>query len=170
MMSNARNRRALGAALAIVVLALDQASKYWVLHGLDLPNRRVIAVLPPFFDLAMVWNQGVTFGLMQAGSPAGVALLCAFALGITVILFIALSRAEHVLPAACYGAIGGGAIGNVIDRWRFGRVVDFIHLHWAGFDPFPYVFNVGDSAIVIGVGVLLLDSFRPRLPTPPAAA
>ena len=68
-----------------------------------------------------------------------------------------LIRAEHARVSCSVGAILGGAIGNVADRVQYGKVVDFLHLHLGAFDPFPYIFNVGDSAIVLGVATLLLD-------------
>ncbi len=168
-----RGRMVLGLALALRVLAADLGSKYWVLHGLDLPALGHIAVLPPVLDLAMVWNHGVTFGLLQAGSGWGPVILAGVALCVVAVLFAWLRRAESALVAAAIGAIAGGALGNVADRFRYGMVVDFIHVHWGAADPFPFVFNVGDSAIVVGVGILLLDSLLParsRLQAPPPKA
>jgi lipoprotein signal peptidase len=168
-----RGRMALGLGLAALVLAADLASKFWILHGLDLPARGDVPVLPPFLDFMMVWNHGVTFGLLQAGNGIGQILLALVAIAVVLGLLIWLRRAESALVAAALGAIAGGALGNVIDRFRFGMVVDFIHVHWGPTDPFPYVFNVGDSAIVIGVAVLLLDSALPKRgglqPHPPEA-
>jgi len=164
---------ALGLALAALVLAADLGSKYWVLHGLDLPARGDIPVLPPVLDLTMVWNHGVTFGWLQAGGGWGPVILAGVALAVVGVLFAWLRRAENALVAAAIGAVAGGALGNVADRFRYGMVVDFIHVHWGTADPFPFVFNVGDSAIVLGVGALLLDSLLPartRLQAPPPKA
>lgn len=151
----------LGLVVALGVLVADQASKAWILYGLELPSRGVVAVLPGFFDFAMVWNHGVTFGLLQSGA-SGQIVLALIALGVVVFLLLWLHRAETLLAAASLGAIAGGALGNVLDRFRFGKVVDFLHLHWGSWDPFPYVFNVGDSAIVIGVSMLLLEGALPH--------
>lgn len=162
-----------GAALALAVLAADQASKYAILHVLNLPERGIIPVLPPLLDFAMTWNHGVTFGLLQAGHGFGQLVLASIAMAVVAGLLVWLRRAENTATALALGAIAGGALGNVIDRARFGMVVDFIHVHWAGFDPFPFVFNLGDSAIVLGVGTLLLESFLPqpaRLQPPPPKA
>ncbi len=155
-----RRRTLTGIVLAAFVLAADQASKYWILHGLDLPSRGDVPVLPPLLDFAMVWNHGVTFGLLQSGRT-GQLVLSAVAVVIVAGLVVWLRRAESLVTAAAIGAIAGGALGNVADRARFGMVVDFIHVHWRGWDPFPFVFNVGDSAIVVGVGALLLESLLP---------
>ena len=144
--------------LAGVVLVLDQASKLWVLNGLHLADRGQIAVLP-FFRLTMVMNQGVSFGLMRAGGPVGRWLLVAAALAVVVGLVAWVRRADRALFATSLGLIIGGALGNnLIDRARIGQVVDF--LDFSGL-YFPWVFNIADSAITIGVVLLLLDSFSP---------
>ena len=166
-------RTALGLALAAAVLAVDQASKQWVIGTLDLPMRGDIPVIPRLLDLAMAWNDGVTFGLLKSGGGWGPVILGGIALAVVAGLLVWLRRAENAWTAAALGAIAGGALGNVVDRARFGRVVDFIHVHWGRWDPFPFIFNVGDSAIVVGVALLLLESFLPardRLqPAPPRA-
>jgi signal peptidase II len=154
-------RIATGLLLAALVLAADQGSKFWILRGLDLPDRGQVPVIPGFLDLAMVWNHGVTFGLFQAGNGIGQIVLAAIAIVVVVGLLVWLRRAETLLVAASIGAIAGGALGNVADRFRFGMVVDFIHVHWGALDPFPFVFNIGDSAIVLGVAALLLESVLP---------
>jgi signal peptidase II len=160
MTRHSRTFAALG--LALLVLAGDQASKYAILHVLDLPERGIVPVLPPLLDFAMTWNHGVTFGLLQAGHGVGQLLLAAVAVAVVAGLLFWLQRAETTATALALGAIAGGALGNVVDRARFGMVVDFVHVHWAGFDPFPFVFNFGDSAIVLGVATLLLESFLPK--------
>jgi len=166
-------RMGLGLALAALILAADQGSKIWILRVIDLPNRGQVPVIPGFLDLAMVWNHGVTFGLFQAGNGIGQIVLAAIAIAVVAGLLVWLRRAENALIAASLGAIAGGALGNVADRFRYGMVVDFIHVHWRGADPFPFVFNIGDSAIVLGVAALLLDSVLPQrqpLQAPPPKA
>ena len=155
----------LGAAAMLAVLAADQASKSWILYGLrlpELPNGRVD--LTPNLSLTMVWNQGVTFGLFRAQGAWGPLLLVAVAVVIVAALAVWLRRAESPLVAVSLGAIAGGAIGNVLDRLRFGAVADFIHLHAGGWSW--YVFNVADAAIVCGVAALVLDGLRPRASRP----
>ena len=154
-----------GVAAAAIVLAADQASKAWVLYGLHLPELGQVAVLP-FFSLTYVENRGVTFGLLTQSGPAGAWILAAVALAVVFALGLWLRRAETVRAALALGAIGGGAIGNVLDRLRFGFVVDFLHAHAFGWSW--YVFNVADAAIVCGVGVLFLDGMRLRA-TPPGS-
>ena len=168
-----RNRlTGLGITAMLLVFAADQASKAWILYGLRLPELGRVDLLP-VLSLTMVWNQGVTFGLFRAQGAWGPLLLTAVAVAIVAALAVWLRRAESRLVALSLGAIAGGAIGNVLDRLRFGAVVDFIHLHAGGWSW--YVFNVADAAIVCGVAALVLDGLRPhasrsdpRLAGPPA--
>jgi signal peptidase II len=155
-----RNRlTGLGLLALVIVLAADQASKTWILEGLDLPQLGRVDLLP-VLSLTMVWNQGVTFGLFKAQGAWGPLLLVGVAVVIVAALGLWLRRAESRLVAVSLGAIAGGAIGNVLDRLRFGAVVDFIHLHVGGWSW--YVFNVADAAIVCGVAALVLDGLRPQ--------
>ena len=148
----------LGVLSGILVLLADQASKWWVLNGLHLPQVGSIEVLP-VLNFTMVWNQGVTFGLFHQDTAAGPWILAGVALAVVVALGFWLRKAETRLVAAALGAIAGGAVGNVIDRVRFGAVVDFLHAHAFGWSW--YVFNVADAAIVCGVAALILDGLRP---------
>jgi lipoprotein signal peptidase len=150
-------RIALGLGMGVLVLGLDQASKYWILDILRLPELGSVALLP-FFSLTMVWNRGITFGLFGAESAAGGAVLALIALAVVAALAVWLWRADRALVAASLGAVAGGAVGNVIDRARFGAVVDFLHAHAFGWSW--YVFNLADAAIVCGVAALVLDGMR----------
>ena len=149
----------LGLIAAVLVLAADQASKWAMLSVLDLPQRGVIT-LAPELNLAMVWNRGVTFGLLTGFGTWGHLLLAALAICVVIALGVWLRRAETPMAATALGAIAGGAIGNVIDRLRFGAVVDFIDAHLGNWHW--YVFNVADAAIVCGVIALVIDSQWPR--------
>jgi signal peptidase II len=141
-------------ALAAVVVSLDQASKAYVLGPLALPDRGQITVLP-IFRLTMVWNPGVSFGLMAAKGDLGRWLLVAFAAAVVVALALWARQAGRALTALSVGLIMGGAIGNnVIDRVRFGAVADFLDFSGIGF---KWVFNVADSAITVGVILLLIE-------------
>ena len=153
-----RNRLSLlGIISGGLVLAADQASKWWVLHGLDLPALGSVRLLP-VLNLTMVWNRGVTFGLLNFSGPWSAPLLVLGALIIVVLLGVWLRRAERRAVVVALGAIAGGAVGNVIDRLRFGAVVDFIHAHAFGWSW--YVFNIADAAIVCGVAALIVDGVR----------
>lgn len=142
----------LGLALAALTLALDQASKLWLLFGTELRITYPWAVLP-FIDLTVVWNRGISYGLFQQHSEWGRWLLTAFKLGAALFLTLWLRRAENRAEAIGIGLIIGGAIGNAIDRIIHGAVFDFLHFHVGSFSW--YVFNVADAAIVIGVIAML---------------
>jgi len=158
---------ALGVLVALLVLVIDQASKAWMLYGIDLAETGPLVLLP-VLDLRMVGNTGVTFGLLTgfgAGASAwGQLLLAGIAVAVVVVLGVWLRRAESRLVAIAIGAIAGGAVGNVIDRLRLGHVVDFIHAHirLGGQEWSWYVFNLADAAIVCGVAALVVDGLWPR--------
>ena len=149
-----------GLIAAVVTLALDQASKLWLLFVFDLGLRGAVKVTP-FFDLVLAWNPGISFGWLQNDSPlAQIALLIVKAVAV-VVLAIWMARSRTVLATVALGLIIGGAIGNAIDRLAYGAVVDFALFHVRiGDNTFNwYVFNVADVAIVAGVAALLYDSF-----------
>ncbi|WP_367160662.1 signal peptidase II [Kozakia baliensis] len=146
-----------GLVVLSVVLIADQASKWWVLNRFDLPARGSVAIAP-FLNFTMVWNHAVTFGMFGGVGRFGPILFCTVALIAVMALLWQLTRTPKMLVAVAMGGIAGGAIGNVIDRLRFGAVVDFIHAHAFGWSW--YVFNVADSAIVCGVGLWLIDTLR----------
>jgi signal peptidase II len=153
-------RRRAGFYLAGLVLLADQFAKYWVLHGAHLTDGHVLTVLP-VLNLVLVWNHGITFG-MFAGSASRI-ILAALATAVVVALFVWLWRSESWLKTLAIGAIAGGAIGNVVDRLHYGAVVDFLQAH-VGAIYFPYVFNIGDSAICCGVAALMAESLLRRGP------
>lgn len=142
--------------LALAVIVLDQLSKHWILFVYDLPARISEQVAGPFF-LTMVWNQGVSFGLLRADQDLGRWLLVAFSVAVAIALAIWARRGDRTLMALALGLVMGGAIGNAIDRARFGAVVDFIDVSRL---YFPWVFNIADAAISVGVVLLLLDGLR----------
>jgi len=153
-----------GLIFAALLLIADQASKFWILEILELPTLRNVPVLEfgPFgLDLTMVWNRGVTFGLFSGGGAWNHLILAGLALVVSGFLLRWLSRSETRLVTYALGAVIGGAIGNVIDRVRFGAVVDFVDVHAWGWHW--YVFNVADAAIVCGVLALVVDALiRPE--------
>jgi len=146
-----------GLSLAAFVLILDQISKYWILHGLklrDFPNGHL--ELSPIMDLTFVWNRGVSFGLFQADSTLGRMALTIFALVVVIFMVVWLLRVDNRTLAAALGLIIGGALGNMIDRIQYGKVVDFINFSDINF---IWVFNVADASINIGVFLILIDAF-----------
>ncbi|PWC34476.1 peptidase A8 [Azospirillum sp. TSO35-2] len=144
----------LGLIVAAAVVVLDQLSKWWILDSVMQPVPHVVEVTP-FFNLVLVWNYGVSFGTFASGGALMPYVLSAIAAVIAVCLVFWLRQAERPLVALAIGVIIGGAVGNVIDRLRFGAVVDFLDFHAAGWHF--WAFNVADSGISIGVVLLLLD-------------
>jgi len=153
----------IGWIVAGLSLIADQASKNLVLYGLDFralgPAARIDVL--PFFNMVMVWNRGVSYGLLPAGSFTATLLLILVSIAAVIGLSWWLMRAERPLLGYGLGLVIGGALGNVIDRVLYGAVADFFHFYAFGHDW--YVFNVADAAITVGVVVLLLDAFiRPE--------
>lgn len=142
--------------IVILVIIVDQVSKAWILDVMAPPSS--IPVLP-FLDIVLTWNKGIGFGLFQAHSLWGKVTLIALALGISTVLGVWLWRTTDKLLLISLSIIIGGAIGNIIDRLRFGAVVDFIYVHVyiLGYH-FP-AFNIADSAITVGVCLLLIESY-----------
>ncbi|CAI9119928.1 signal peptidase II [Brytella acorum] len=157
MTTHQMRRILVGLATLFGVLVADQLSKWWILTGFDLPARGSVAITP-FLNFTMVWNHAVTFGMLGGLGKAGPVVFCTIALVAVAALVWQITRTRRTVLAIAMGAIAGGAVGNVIDRLRFGAVVDFIHAHAFGWSW--YVFNVADSAIVCGVAVWLVDSLR----------
>ena len=143
----------LGYSLAALVFVLDQLSKYWVTSVLDLKTRGYIEVLP-VFNLTWVENRGVSMGLLRADGEVERWLLVVVTLGIAVAVAWWIAREASRVDVAALGLVLGGALGNIVDRIRYGYVVDFFHAFWQ--DHHFYVFNVADAAITGGVLLLLL--------------
>ena len=152
-----------GLIAAIAALILDQATKLLMLYGFhfkEMMPEQAIPVLP-FFNLVMVWNPGVSYGLFPAHGPWGTALLALFSVAAVIGLGWWLWTAHRAVLSVGLGLVIGGAIGNLIDRLVYGRVADFFHFYWRGYDW--YVFNIADCAITLGVGALLYDALlRPE--------
>jgi signal peptidase II len=148
-----------GIVTAVAVLVADQASKLWLLFVFDIVHRGVVRVTP-FFDLALTWNTGISYGWFQTESAAGQAILLAIKAIAVVVLGVWMARSQTRIAAIALGLIIGGAIGNAIDSVAYGAVVDFalFHVNIGERDLSWYVFNLADSAIVAGVAALLYDS------------
>ena len=147
-------RLALGVAAVVVVL--DQLVKLSLIAFMG--GQKPVLAVGPFLDLVMVWNRGVSFGLFNSAAAGEIQrwVLVALSLGIVVALVLWLKRIGDRLLALAIGLVVGGALGNVLDRVRFGAVADFFYFHIG--DYYWPAFNLADSAIVVGVGILLYDS------------
>lgn len=143
-----------GLLLAAAVTALDQFVKWLILTRVMVPPHAIRVTF--FFDLVLSWNTGISFGLFAGRPEYGGLLFVAVAIAITLALVAWLARVDRGLLALAIGLVIGGAVGNVIDRLRFGAVVDFLYFHLGDY-AFP-AFNVADSAITVGVALILIDS------------
>jgi signal peptidase II len=145
----------IGLSVGAIVVVLDQLTK-WLIRDVVLDTARYIEVTG-FFNIVEVWNRGVSFGLFASDSPWTPYLLSALAIAISIVLIVWLRKAETTFLALALGFVIGGAIGNVFDRFIWGRVYDFLDFHAAGYH-WP-AFNVADAAISVGVALILLDGF-----------
>jgi len=143
-----------GLFLALSVFILDQLTKAWVLHGLGLNLYERVTILP-FFHITLVHNIGVSFGLLAADGVGRWLLVC-FSVIVSLFLFTWLKKADNRLLSLALGLIIGGALGNALDRTLYGYVIDFLDFSDL---MFPWVFNIADSAITIGVILLLAQQF-----------
>lgn len=146
-----------GLLFALLLIVIDQITKNLIVMYLYEGQKEIL----PFFNLVHVWNRGISFGLFNH-DHSGAWLLVGLSLVITTFFFIWLKRVDHKPLALAIGAVIGGALGNVIDRIRFQAVVDFLDFH-VGDWHYP-AFNVADSAIVLGIAFIVLDSlfFEPK--------
>lgn len=144
----------IGIAIALVVIIVDQISKYWIVEIVMDPPR--VIPVTSYFNLVMAWNRGVSFGMLDSGSQSAVWALIGVAVAIVVVLGVWLWRTHERLLGIALGLIIGGALGNVIDRIRYGAVADFLDVHVSGFH-WP-AFNAADSAITVGAVVVAVDA------------
>ena len=152
------DKRKLGFAVALIVFGLDQLTKWVVTGPLGLNRLGDQLVLLPIFNLTYTQNEGISLGLLNATNPVGRWMLVALTAAIAIGVAVWIGREKHRVDQAALGMVLGGALGNILDRTRFGYVVDFADLHFGDFRPF-LVFNVGDAAISIAVVILLLRAF-----------
>lgn len=144
--------------LAVVILAADQFTKYMALSCC----RTHFIEVTPFFNIVLVWNRGISFGIFNHHSDLGPYLLIALSLTIIAVFGFWLRKVNHQPLQVAICAVIAGALGNVIDRLHHGAVVDFLDFH-IGRHHYP-AFNIADSAVVLGIAFILLDSifFEPR--------
>lgn len=154
--SDARQNRFFlwGLVGALVVALLDQASKYWIVHVVGLPEIGTIDI-SRIFDLTYVENRGASFGMLSGMRV----ILSLISIGVAGALAIWLGRLTRPIAAIGVAFIIGGALGNLYDRVAYGFVVDFLDFSGIGF---PWVFNIADSAINVGIAFLLLDAWQTR--------
>ncbi len=140
--------------VSLAVIAADQLAKAWLMADFRLGESMPLA---PFFNLVFVFNSGAAFSFLAGAGGWQKWLFVLLALVISAFIVVLLRRPRPRLEALSLALILGGALGNVVDRLRFDAVVDFLDFHAAGWH-FP-AFNVADSAITVGVGLMLLEQF-----------
>jgi signal peptidase II len=153
--------RRLGFAIALVILVLDQLTKWIVTGPLGINQLGDQLVLLPIFNFTYTENNGISLGLLNATTAVGRWMLVALTSAIAIGVAVWIGREKNRIDQAALGMVLGGALGNIRDRVRHGYVVDFADLHFGDFRPF-LVFNVGDAAISIAVVILLLRAFLSR--------
>lgn len=139
--------------VAVVAIVVDQLTKWWVVERLGMQLGQTIEI-SSIFDLTYTLNTGVSFGMFSGGEARWA--LTGFSLIVAAVMAWWALRAPRMLFALALGLIIGGALGNVIDRIQVGAVIDFLDFSGLGF---PWIFNIADSAISVGVALLILDSF-----------
>ena len=154
------SNRTLAYSFAVLIFVVDQISKWLIIGPLNLEAVQHIDLLP-FFDFTWVENRGISLGIAQAQNDTHRWILVGVTAAIAVGVAWWIRKEEARGDQLALAMILGGALGNIVDRTRYGYVVDFLDLHFGTFRPF-YVFNVGDAAISIGVVILLLRAFLIR--------
>jgi signal peptidase II len=174
--TSCNSRRLIWLLLSLVIIVTDQLSKWFVVERIIYPainSDKGVGFIPwylqephmtesisiritSFFNIVMAWNTGVSFSLFNDMGLMGGYLLIAIAISITIIFCYWLIRSTHWLYGVGYALVIGGALGNVIDRARFGAVIDFLDVHAYGYH-WP-AFNVADISVVTGIGVLIIVS------------
>ncbi len=144
----------------LILVALDQITKSMILEKFGLGT--TLPIIPNYFNLTYVQNQGAAFGFLAQANPS---FRVPFFMIVPTVALISIGYIFRKLPdqdfkmASALSLVVAGAIGNLIDRLALGFVVDFLDFHWQWAYHFP-AFNVADSAICVGVGLLMLDLFQ----------
>lgn len=154
--------------LASLLFIADQAVKFIMIGPLSLQSRGQIHIIP-FFNLTWAENRGVSMGFLSADNEAQRWMLVGATALIALIVFIWMMREKVRGDILALSLILGGALGNIVDRARYGYVVDYADLHFGEFRPF-YIFNLADACITIGVLILLARAFLMREDTPQETA
>ncbi|MFN3959813.1 MAG: signal peptidase II [Parvularculaceae bacterium] len=149
-----------GVPAAALIAILDQLLKYWIVHVVELPAKRKIEI-SAIFDVTYVENRGASFGMMAGGTTSRI-ILSSISIAVATALVIWLGRLKRRFAAIGAILIIGGALGNLYDRIAYGYVVDF--LDFSGL-YFPWVFNIADAAINVGVGCLIVDALTHKSET-----
>lgn len=158
--------REVGLITAALSLVADQGSKLFMLHAMGFAQMAPGENVPvlPFFNLVMVWNPGISYGLFPATGRLGTLMLIGLSVAAIIVLGWLLWRTTSRPLAIGYGLIIGGALGNnLVDRVVYGKVADFFHFYGFGYDW--YIFNIADVAITLGAIAIIYDVLQPEHPS-----
>ncbi|MDP4989979.1 MAG: signal peptidase II [Marivita lacus] len=146
------------AIVAAAVFVIDQLTKWWVVHVMELARVGAIDVFPPYLNFRMAWNTGINFGLLSGQADWTRWILILVALGIVLLVLVWMRRDPPGRTGLIFaGLLIGGALGNVVDRLLYGAVADFLNMSCCGFTN-PYAFNVADISVFVGAIGLALFS------------
>ena len=138
------------AIIAVVIFVIDQLTKWWVVHVMELARGGAIDVFPPYLNFRMAWNSGINFGLFSGNADWTRWVLISVALGIVLFVLVWMRREPPGRTGLIFaGLLIGGALGNVVDRLLYGAVADFLNMSCCGINN-PYAFNVADISVFIG--------------------
>jgi signal peptidase II len=159
--SGHRRLRRIGLAMAVLAFVADQGHKLAMLYGFGFAQMAPGEAVPvtSFFNLVMVWNPGISYGLFPATSPWGTALQVSLTLGMIAFLAWWLWKSSSLAVSVGCGLVVGGGLGNLLDRVVYGRVADFFHFHGFGYNW--YVFNIADVAVTLGAIAFIYDVLKP---------
>lgn len=146
-------------ALCLGVICLDQLTKFWILQYLNANGSGFIQIIPGFFQLVIVWNRGVSFGMLNnAGANQWILVIISLLVIVALLYWFAKTQQSNLIAAISIALIAGGAFGNIIDRLYHGAVLDFLLFYWRQYH-YP-AFNIADSAICVGAFLLFCSSFQ----------
>lgn len=146
-------------ALCLGVVCLDQLTKFWILQHLNGSGANFIQIIPRFFQLVVVWNHGVSFGMFNnSGANQWILVIISLLVIMALLYWFTKTQQSNLLAAISIALIVGGAFGNIIDRLYHGAVLDFLLFYWRQYH-YP-AFNIADSAICVGAFLLFCSSFQ----------
>ena len=148
--------------IAAIFFAIDQFSKWVILYPLQMEIQRELEIFPPYLVFKMGWNDGINFGLLGGYAEYSRWILVGIALAISTWIAVWAKAYRGFWPAAFAGMVIGGALGNAIDRVIYGAVVDFLNMSCCGIDN-PYIFNLADVFVFVGIFGILIFSGRFQL-------
>ncbi|PQM62019.1 MAG: signal peptidase II [Rhodobacteraceae bacterium] len=142
-------------AIAVIIFLVDQASKLYVVHFLNLKENFAIDVINPILNFRMAWNTGINFGLFDSGGEVSRWILVVLSFVISFGLLWWIRKSKNAVRQISVALIIGGALGNALDRIIFGAVADFLNMSCCGVQN-PFSFNLADVAIFLGAFVLIV--------------